>query len=81
MTTNFAFLIIWTLVSWIAAYLVGRKLGRTSARLSPSKTTQRRLTDEELDNLLRLASALNRERGRLERDNARLEQELRRIER
>jgi hypothetical protein len=81
MTTKFAFLIICTLVSWIAAYLIGRRLGRTSARLSPGKMTQRPLTDKELANLLRLASALNREKGRLERDNARLEQELRKIQR
>jgi hypothetical protein len=81
MTTKFAFLIIWTLVSFTAAFLIGRRLGRTSARLSPGKATQKPLTEKEVDNLLRLASALNRERGRLERDNARLEQELRRIER
>ena len=68
-------------MSFTAAYLIGRRLGRMSARLSPGKMTQRPLTDKELANLLRLASALDHEKGRLERDNARLEQELRRIQR
>jgi hypothetical protein len=80
-TTNFAFLIIWTALSFTAAFLIGRRLGRTSARLSPGKTAQSPLTKKEVDSLLHLASALKRDNDRLQRDNARLEQELRRIER
>ncbi len=68
-------------MSFTAAYLIGRKLGRTSARLSPGKATQKPLTEKEVDNLLCLSSALKRDNVRLQRDNARLEQELRRIER
>jgi predicted CDP-diglyceride synthetase/phosphatidate cytidylyltransferase len=81
MTTNFAFLIIWTLVSWIAAYLIGQRLGRVSARLSPGKTTQRRLSDKESAKLQHLVFVLKRDNVRLQRDNVRLEQELQRIER
>jgi hypothetical protein len=81
MTTNFGFLIIWTAVSWVTAYFVGRRLSRVSARLSPSEMTQRRLSDKELLKLQNLARNLKHDNDRLQRANARLEQELRKIER
>ena len=81
MTTNFGFLIIWTVVSWVTAYFVGRRLSRVSARLSPDDVTQRRLNNEKMLKLDILARALQRDNARLERANARLEQELRKIER
>ena len=81
MTTNFGFLIIWTVVSWVTAYSVIRRFTRVSARLSPDDVTQRRLNNKEMLDLDILVRALRRDNNRLQRDNARLEQELRRIER
>jgi hypothetical protein len=81
MTTNFGFLIIWTVVSWVTAYSVVRRFTRVPARLSPDEITQRRLNDKELLKIHSFARNLQRDNARLERDNARLEQELRRIER
>jgi hypothetical protein len=81
MTTKIGFLIIWTVVSWVAAYFVGRRLSRVSARFSPDDVTQRRLNNKEILRLDILARALQRDNDRLQRDNARLEQELRKIER
>ena len=81
MTTNFGFLIIWTVVSWVTAYSIVRRLSRVSARLSPDDVTQRRLNNKELLKLDILARALRHDNARLERANARLKQELRKIER
>lgn len=81
MTTNFGFLIIWTVVSWVTAYFAGRRLSRVSARLSPSEMIQRHWKKTELLKLQDLASTLQRDNDRLQRANARLEQELRKIER
>jgi hypothetical protein len=77
-TTNFAFLIIWTALSFTAAFLIGRRLGRVSP-------IQKRLSDKELlklyDEAQRFSRIIERDNNRLQRDNARLEQELRKIER
>ena len=81
MTSNFGFLIIWTVVSWVTAYSVVRRFTRVPACLSPSEMTQRRLSDKELLKLQNLARNLKHDNDRLQRDNARLEQELRKIER
>ena len=81
MTTNFGFLIIWTVVSWVTAYSVVRRFTHVPARLSPGEMAQRRLSDKELLKLQDLARILKRDNERLQRDNARLEQELRKIER
>ena len=81
MTTNFGFLIIWTVVSLATAYFIVRRLSRVSARLSPDDVTQRRLNNKELLKLDILVKALRHDNARLERANARLEQELRKIKR